>query len=212
MPKLDEQTQQARRTRILDAAERCFARNGFHRTSMQDICRDAKVSAGALYIYFASKEDLIAGLCERETQEFAARFPMLAEAPDFLAALGAFAEHCMVRPPYKLQMHIEIGAEATRNEKVSEYVCAADRFLMNSFEELLHRVKAEGRIAPIVDCAALTRCIAVIGDGLLWHRALDPDFDSRTVLPALMAMISTMINPISPAPPLAAFEENNDAA
>ncbi|MDZ4791628.1 MAG: TetR/AcrR family transcriptional regulator [Hyphomicrobiales bacterium] len=211
MPKLDEQTQQARRDRILDAAERCFARNGFHRTSIQDICRDAEVSAGALYIYFASKEDLIAGLCERETQEFASRFPMLAEAPDFLAALSAFAEHCMAHPRHKLQMHIEIGAEATRNEKVGEYVRAADRFLMSSFEELLQRVKAEGRIAPIVDCAALTRCIAVIGDGLFWHRALDPNFDQRSVLPALMAMISTLINPIPPTP-LAAFKENDNAA
>ncbi|MBC8049487.1 MAG: TetR/AcrR family transcriptional regulator [Chitinophagales bacterium] len=212
MPKLDEQTQQARRDRILDAAERCFARSGFHRTSIQDICRDAEVSAGALYIYFASKEDLIAGLCERETQEFAERFALLAEAPDFLAALNAFAEHCMGHPQHKILMHIEIGAEAMRNEKIGDLVRAADRFLMSRFEELLVRVKAEGRIAPIVDCAVLTRTMAVIGDGLFWHRALDPDFDSRSVLPAFMAMISTLINPTPSAPPLAAFEENDNAA
>ena len=66
MPRLKPETQAARRAHILDAAERCFARTGFHATTMNDICREAVVSAGALYIYFASKEELIAGLCERE--------------------------------------------------------------------------------------------------------------------------------------------------
>ncbi|MDX2264949.1 MAG: TetR/AcrR family transcriptional regulator [Hyphomicrobiales bacterium] len=200
MPKLDEHTQQARRDHILDAAERCFVRSGFHRTTMQDICREAEISAGALYTYFASKEDLIAGLCEREARDFVVGFAMLADAPDFLDALRQFAEHCINHPRHKLQMMIEIGAEALRNEKIAEIALAADKRIMDSFEELLRRVQAEGRIAPIADCAVVTRVMAAIGDGLFWHRARDPDFDAGTVIPALMAMISTLINPI-PTPP-----------
>ena len=60
--------------RILDAAECCFTRAGFHRTTMQDICKEALISPGALYVYFASKEDLIAGIAERDRAEFAERF------------------------------------------------------------------------------------------------------------------------------------------
>jgi TetR/AcrR family transcriptional regulator, repressor for uid operon len=65
MPKLKPETQQARRESILDAAEMCFARSGFHRSTMQDICKAAGISPGALYVYFASKEDLIAGIVDR---------------------------------------------------------------------------------------------------------------------------------------------------
>ena len=64
MPKLSEQAQESRRAHILSAAEACFARAGFHRTTMQDICREAGVSPGALYLYFASKEALIEGIAE----------------------------------------------------------------------------------------------------------------------------------------------------
>ena len=45
-----------RRARILDAAERCFVRSGFHRTTMQDVAAEAGMSPGNLYRYFASKE------------------------------------------------------------------------------------------------------------------------------------------------------------
>ncbi|MEQ1613599.1 MAG: helix-turn-helix domain-containing protein, partial [Hyphomicrobiaceae bacterium] len=57
MPKLKPATHNARRANILDAAEQCFARQGFHRTTMQDICKAAEVSSGAVYVYFKSKED-----------------------------------------------------------------------------------------------------------------------------------------------------------
>ena len=40
---------------------------------MHDICREAGVSPGALYVYFDSKEALIAGICERDRAEFAER-------------------------------------------------------------------------------------------------------------------------------------------
>src|SRR5687768_8758848 len=54
MPKLKPDVQRARSEHILDAAERCFVRAGFHRTSIHDICKEAAISPGALYVYFDS--------------------------------------------------------------------------------------------------------------------------------------------------------------
>ncbi|MGD9805518.1 MAG: helix-turn-helix domain-containing protein, partial [Hyphomicrobiaceae bacterium] len=82
MPRLTPDTQHQRREHILDAAERCFAAAGFHRTTMQAICREARISPGALYIYFDSKEALIAGISERDRAQFQERFEGLAAAPD----------------------------------------------------------------------------------------------------------------------------------
>ena len=55
---------EARRQQILDAAEACFSRQGFHQTSMQAICSEAGLSPGAVYRYFSSKEDIIAACCQ----------------------------------------------------------------------------------------------------------------------------------------------------
>src|SRR5262247_2657327 len=104
MPKLKPEVQHQRREHILDAAERCFARAGFHRTTMQDICKEARVSPGALYVYFDSKEALIAGICERDRAEFAERLAGVAEAPDFLAALKELGEHYFVHEPAASQL------------------------------------------------------------------------------------------------------------
>ncbi|MGW9069182.1 helix-turn-helix domain-containing protein, partial [Streptomyces yangpuensis] len=43
----------ARRRQILDGATRCFTRNGFHATSMQDVLKEVDLSAGAVYRYFS---------------------------------------------------------------------------------------------------------------------------------------------------------------
>ncbi len=202
MPKLKPDTQRARREHILDAALRCFARGGFHATTMQDICKEAAVSPGAVYLYFASKEDLIAGLCERDRNEFAERFAQVATAPDFLEALTAIGEHYFIdEPPEKQRFVVEMGVESTRNPRIAEIFMSVDKFCCDSFEALFQRLKDEGRIAPRVDIPTLAKVFNVMGDGMFWRRAIEPDFDARAVLPVLSQLIGSMLNPVENAAP-----------
>ncbi|HEY0718123.1 MAG TPA: helix-turn-helix domain-containing protein, partial [Streptosporangiaceae bacterium] len=53
MPKVTQQYRDARRDQILSAARRCFLRDGFHVTSMQDLFAESGLSSGAVYRYFA---------------------------------------------------------------------------------------------------------------------------------------------------------------
>jgi TetR/AcrR family transcriptional regulator, repressor for uid operon len=196
MPKLKPETQAARREHILDAAERCFARNGFHRSTIQDICKEAEVSPGAVYVYFDSKEALIAGLCERDRAQFSERFDRLAHAPDFLAALRGIGEQYFVdEPAHKRLMVIEMGVESTRNSRIAEIYHPVDKFCCDSFQALFQRLKDEGRIAPSFDIPTLTMMFNIIGEGLFWRRAVHPDFDAASVLPALTQVLGMMLNP-----------------
>jgi AcrR family transcriptional regulator len=57
-----ERLKQEREKRILDAAAMVFARNGYHRTTIRDIARQADVADGTIYNYFDSKFDLLVAL------------------------------------------------------------------------------------------------------------------------------------------------------
>ncbi len=203
MPRLKPDVQRQRRAHILDAAERCFAHAGFHRTTMQDICKEARVSSGALYIYFDSKEALIAGIAERDRAAFQTRFEALAQSSDLMAALTVMGNQYFVdEPAHKRRLCIEIGLEATRNEAVGEIYRSVDALVHESFEAFFQRLKDEGRIRPSLDVPTLASVFMTIGDGLFWRRATDPGFDPHSTLPAVMQVIGALLNPVMEAGPI----------
>lgn len=59
MPKISDEKRAARRAQILEAAWGCFQKEGLHATTMDDIIRASGLSAGAVYSYFPSKDQLI---------------------------------------------------------------------------------------------------------------------------------------------------------
>ncbi len=64
MPKVTQQYRDDRRAQILSAARRCFLRDGFHATSMHDLFAEAGLSSGAVYRYFASKDEMIMAIAD----------------------------------------------------------------------------------------------------------------------------------------------------
>jgi TetR/AcrR family transcriptional regulator, transcriptional repressor of aconitase len=72
MPKVTDEYRDARRDQILSAARRCFLRDGFHATSMHDLFAEAGLSSGAVYRYFASKDDVIIAIAEENIRDFVA--------------------------------------------------------------------------------------------------------------------------------------------
>lgn len=65
MPKVTEEHRSEMRRRIQDAALECFARKGFAGASMADIVKEAGLSAGAVYVYYVSKADLMIDVARR---------------------------------------------------------------------------------------------------------------------------------------------------
>jgi AcrR family transcriptional regulator len=56
----------AKRKQIIEGARRVFIDMGFDAASMNDITREAGVSKGTIYVYFANKEELFEALIEEE--------------------------------------------------------------------------------------------------------------------------------------------------
>jgi AcrR family transcriptional regulator len=85
MPKSEEQLERVReesRERILRAALLLFARQGYESTSIREIAREAKISQGLMYNYFAGKDDLLRAIFSRSMAEAREAFmPAPVEAP-----------------------------------------------------------------------------------------------------------------------------------
>jgi AcrR family transcriptional regulator len=201
MPKLSEETQRLRRARILDAAETCFSRAGFHRTTMQEICKHAGVSPGAVYLYFKSKEDLIEGLSLRDRAEVRAEFAHVAGQNDIVASLAHMLQNCIVgRPREKTILLMEIGAEATRNPAVARTMSDCDDEIRAQIEAMLSAAIDRRQIAPAMTVPELARLISIVVDGLFWSRATDPTFDCAAMAPHIVALLSAAMRPAGPSP------------
>lgn len=201
MPRLSRESQLERRNHILDAAERCFARRGFHGATMQDICQEAGVSPGAIYLYFPAKEALIGGIVARDRTEMEARIAAVGRAGDLMQGLAAVGRHYMFeRPAHKAALMVEIGAEATRNAKVAGLCRSVEQALIAALVDLFEAAKARGEIAADVDCAEVAAMVSVLGDGLMWRRATDPGFDMERNLQAAMRLIGHLLQPGAAAP------------
>src|SRR6202035_1437706 len=64
MPRLSEKTREKRRQHILTSAWRCFSRDGFHATSIEDVIAATGMSSSAVYRYFRSKDEIIRASAE----------------------------------------------------------------------------------------------------------------------------------------------------
>ena len=80
-----------KRDRILKAAVKVFARNGFHATRVSEVAKAAGVADGTIYLYFKSKEELLFSLFEDRIEQaprvHARQLPKQPSARDRLRAV-----------------------------------------------------------------------------------------------------------------------------
>lgn len=80
-----------KRDRILSAAVRVFAKNGFFATRVSDVAKAAGVADGTIYLYFRSKEEVLVSLFEDRVERLLAfmdrELPKLPSAPERLRAV-----------------------------------------------------------------------------------------------------------------------------
>ena len=191
------------RRRVLEAAIACFARSGFHGTSMQQICAEAGMSPGALYRYFPSKESIIVAIVDEERSVRMSCVEMLENAPSFvegLARMGAAlfsGETRMVT----LELGPEIYAEAARNTGLKPTFDAVEDEMNAAIRACFVAAQARGEIDPAIDPDLAMVMINAIGDGLVLRHGFEPALPLDRMMPALAGLVARMLAP-APAPTL----------
>jgi len=190
-----------RHIRILDAAERVFARAGFHAATMQDVAAEAGMSPGNLYRYFSSKDAIIAGMAERDRSLIAADFGEL--CPDNGALLDQLEElgrkHLVRQPREKAVIALQIWAEAARNPEMARMCADIEGTVAQGLAAAIGEAKRNGELPPRLDEHRFLLAVSMMADGFFCRRGMDPAFDEATAADTLFAsmrqLAQTMLLP-----------------
>jgi AcrR family transcriptional regulator len=84
---------EARAQRILDAASALILRWGYHKTTLDDVSRQAGVAKGTMYLHWKTREELFAALVKREKVELAEDLKQRIERDPAGATLRGILKH-----------------------------------------------------------------------------------------------------------------------
>lgn len=194
--RLDPQRALFRRNQVLDAAECCFSRSGFHSASMAEISKAAGMSAGHIYNYFASKDDIIAAFVQKNMERVSLLIRELEESADPLQATLDDLEDTVREKfdPATWTLLTEIHAEASRNPKIAQLLQDNDRQAHAQFLAVIKRGRALRGLST--DDALLDGRIEVISamfQGLHLRLLHNPTLDPVTVSAALRLALAPLL-------------------
>lgn len=186
-----------RREQVLAAASTCFARGGFHGTSMQDVARAARMSPGSIYRWFRGKDEIVEALCEQERARSVAMLARVRDRTDTVAALHEIVDELAVemadRGPAALS--VEIAAEAARNPRVRVVVAESQQAVVAALAATLAHAQAAGRVDPGADPAPVAQLLVAVLDGLVVHTAVDPALDLAALTGTLKRLVTRVLAP-----------------
>jgi AcrR family transcriptional regulator len=182
MPKIAEAARTARREQIITAALACFARAGYHATTMADIAEQAGVSKGTPYLYFGSKERLFLALHEEWDCGQAKRVdaavaalpqPERRSSRRILRAVAAAIAAHVQEETKTCRVLMEARALAAHEPVIADVVRTADARTHEQLESLIAAGVAAGEWPAGTDPALAARLFTAGLYGLMaqWHLA-----------------------------------------
>jgi AcrR family transcriptional regulator len=166
----------ATRRRLLEAAEKTFARDGFEAARLEDIAQRAGYTRGAFYAHFRSKEDIFFVLLEDWVGERIREVnALLAQQESPAERLRALREHYAqaARDRRLLLLALEFKLFAIRHPEAHARLRARQRRMRHSAGDLLLRIAATtGRTLPVSSTGAAA-ALSALANGLLLENLVD---------------------------------------
>jgi AcrR family transcriptional regulator len=152
MPRVSDAHRERRREQILDAARRCFIRKGFHQSSMADVFAEAGLSAGAVYRYFRSKDEIITAIAEEVVGHVTDLLvPLVEQEPtptlDSVIRDGLLSVDDLAFGEYGFaQLAPQVWAEALRNDQLLGVIRSRYTVVREALSRLIVAEQKAGRV------------------------------------------------------------------
>jgi AcrR family transcriptional regulator len=172
VPKISLAHEQQRRAQILAAATACFARQGYHATSMDDVVRESGLSVGAIYSYFPSKEELFLALSDDRAQQTLEYLNDLFSQPGSMAdksreAVEYFFNMLSDDQAPLARMHVEFLSEALKSDRFKARQEQRYASIRKFFLTVLSEAQKRGEVRHDVDIPAAAELMMSLNEGIL---------------------------------------------
>ncbi|MFI7388227.1 TetR/AcrR family transcriptional regulator [Streptomyces sp. NPDC049813] len=202
MARVSQEHLDARRRQILDGAALCFARNGFHATSMQDVLKEVDLSAGAVYRYFRGKDELIRAIVTEVLDDVRSAFEaagrQVPPPPPYELIGTVMTEVLRERPGLRVdgtsyfpRLVVQVWTETLRNEELAAVIRDGFDQVRAVWIAIVQGYQAAGMMRPDVDPEAVARTMISAAQGFLTQQALFGEVPVETLqigLRGLMGM------------------------
>lgn len=185
-----QERSEATRARLIRAAEKIFARDGFEAAKLQEIAAEAGYTRGAFYANFESKEDLFLALLEGEiSSRISTVEQMTRDLTDPKEKLHAFREFfltiCQDRRWSLLALEFKLFA--VRHPEVKARLTAMNRRLVGPRIGLLQAImEGSGRKLP-TSPQAVAMSLSAVTNALSLEHMLDRSLMPETALKEILA-------------------------
>jgi AcrR family transcriptional regulator len=202
MARFNQAHKDSRRQEILMAALCCFARNGFHITTVADIVRESGVCQGTFYVYFKTKDDVIAALADDRSQGDAL-INAIAEAEadpvvglkvlfDLQSRTLADAQRADER-----RVAIQGWAEALHNDSIRQRLVANTLRVQQEVALLIQRGQRTGQFRADAEPQGVARSLIALFRGLTLQTAWEGTFDAALTAKSIEDMVRGALQPVA---------------
>lgn len=187
-----------RKKEILDAAVECFARQGFHQTSIDDICRAVQMSPGSVYRYFKNKNDIIRAMVEAEQEQSIRLIHSISEQDDLVLGLKYIIKEALTTlNDSKIHaLNAEITAEAFRNNVVARMVDQSYEATVAAMADAIRQAQGKKTIDVSLNPVVTSELIIALFDGLWWRQAIRPETNPTRHAKSLTQLIERLLQPV----------------
>lgn len=186
------------RNAILDAAQRCFVKDGLRGTSIARICAEAKISPGHLYHYFESKEAIVDALTQIVLTQATERFGKTLQSADAVADLFSETHRSRSRANSGAQpIVLDILCEAVRSPGLAQVLQRHSNAVQQMLAEFLTKGQASRQIDPTLDVNATAALLIGLIDGLKIMGVRNLKQDRAAMAETLRLLVSRFLSPVA---------------
>jgi TetR/AcrR family transcriptional regulator, transcriptional repressor of aconitase len=196
VPRITAARASAQRERILDAALTCFAREGFHAATMQDIVAESGLSPGAIYGYFKGKTDVVMAIASERHAMERRRMEHALAASDLDTSLVRLTEGFVLglRDPQEKKwrrLAVQLWAESLCSPRLKREAVAGVTQAIEVLSPMIGNAQREGRWPAHLDPDSAARVLIAVLQGISLQLAWDDTID----IPRFASTLRIMIDP-----------------